>query len=336
MSAAAFLGAVRDRVPPESLAQLGTTIDEAEALLKFEMGSLISTVADCGNQTLLAGGKRLRPALTIACAGATGAVDAPGVTGVAAAMEMIHMATLIHDDVIDRAAIRRGVPTAGALFGNTEAVLSGDVLLAKAMRLLAENSNIEMLRMVSQGVVDLAEGEVYELECRGKLDLSQEDHLRVLDLKTAAFIACCCRAGARLNNAPINIEGAVGDYGRHLGLAFQLVDDCLDYRGIQAKTGKPRATDFRDGQATWPLIALLPLVGDFERERISTSFGTACDDGEIVWLVAKMEEQGTLQETLQKAKTHIDTAILALAPIDDNPFTAVLETVARFIVEREA
>lgn len=335
MSAAAFLGAVQDRVPVGALNRLGDSIEETERFLRLEMGSLVETVANCGNQTLLAGGKRLRPALTIASAGAAGDIDATGLCGVSAGVELIHMATLIHDDVIDGAATRRGVPTASAVYGNTQAILSGDVLLAKAMRLLAEHSDIEMIRLVSQGVVELAEGEVLELECRGRLDLTAPEYLRVLDLKTATFISCCCRAGARLAGADATMERAVGDYGRHLGIAFQLVDDVLDYRGSQLKTGKPLATDFIDGQATWPLIKLIEQVGDDEKERIAARFGQPLEDSETAWLITQMEEHGTLDMTLDKARFHAEKSIAALGTLPASDYKTILETVALFIVERE-
>lgn len=336
MSASAFLGAVQDKVSAQALAELGTLIDKTETLLKKEMSSDIHTVEGCGNQTLLGGGKRLRPALAIASAGVCGEINSDSIIGVAAALEMIHMATLIHDDVIDGAITRRGLPTASAIHGNNAAVLSGDVLLAKAMRLLAEHSDLDIIRMVSQSVVELAEGEVFELECRGNIDLTVAEHLRVLDLKTATFIASCCKTGARLQGAPHAIEIALGNYGRNLGIAFQLVDDVLDYKGEQEKTGKPRATDFRDGQATWPLITLLPLLNESESDRVRSSFGTLCDDREIEWLVALMDEYETLKLTHAKAREHVDLAICAIAPLGDSEYGALLETVATFVVEREA
>jgi octaprenyl-diphosphate synthase len=249
---------------------------------------------------------------------------------------MIHMATLVHDDVIDQADVRRGRPTASAVYGNTAAVLSGDVLLARAMRLLAVHSDIEVIEMVSGAVVEMAEGEVRELECRGNIALSEDDHLRVLRMKTAAFIEVCCRVGARMAGADRAVEDALGDYGHNLGLAFQVVDDLLDFRGDQAKTGKPAATDFREGQATLPLIYLIPTLDDDERAFATSKFGNGVTEPDLQLLVSWMTERGAFTAATQKADAFVSSAISALAPLPDTDERTLLQTVAHFVTHRES
>lgn len=337
MSTASFFAAVEGRVPASSLLEVGSAVACAEDVLRAEVGSIVESVRGCGEQTLLGGGKRLRPALAVIAARATGLpFDLERTVHVGAALEMIHMATLVHDDVIDQADTRRGRPTASAVFGNTAAVLSGDVLLARAMGLLARHSDIGIIQMVSAAVVEMAEGEVRELECRGDIGLSEEEHMRVLRMKTAAFIECCCRVGARMADADKGVEDALGDYGHNLGLAFQVVDDLLDFRGDQAKTGKPVATDFREGQATLPLIYLLRTLDETEAVFATEKFGNGVTDAEIAMLVGWMAERGAFDAASDQAEQFVARAVKALDALPESDDRLLLETVARFVVEREA
>jgi octaprenyl-diphosphate synthase len=242
-------------VDAELLSQLTEEITLVEAELDAQVRSHVSIVSGVGELTLNAGGKRLRPAFVSLAAKATGLeFDEGRCIRLGASMEMIHMATLIHDDVIDNAATRRGKPTASSEFGNTASILSGDVLLAKAMSILAMDGDLEIIRTVANAVVEIAEGEVRELEVRGDFDLDEQLHLEVLRMKTASFIQCCCDVGGLVAGAPSSSRQALKRYGYHVGMAFQVVDDLLDYRGDGVKMGKQQATDFREGQATLPLI----------------------------------------------------------------------------------
>jgi octaprenyl-diphosphate synthase len=337
VSAAGFFKGVQDAVPATLLLEVGSAVAQAEDVLRDEVGSEVATVRGCGEQTLLGGGKRLRPALVLIAARSTGLpFDLDRVVRVGAAMEMIHMATLVHDDVIDGAETRRGRPTASAVFGSTAAVLSGDVLLARAMGLLARYSDIGIIQMVSAAVVEMAEGEVRELEVRGDITLSEHEHMRVLRMKTAAFIEVCCRVGARMSLASREVEDALGDYGHNLGLAFQVVDDVLDFRGDQAKTGKRQATDFREGQATLPLIYLMPSLDEDEARFATDRFGCGITDSDVAQLVAWMTERGAFDAASDTAERLIAASVKALSSLPDTEDRLLLETVARFVVEREA
>ena len=337
MSAATFLNAVQDGVPADALAEVAAGVAAAEEVLRSEVGSRVETVQRSGEQTLLGGGKRLRPALALIAARATGLpLDPERTVHVGAALEMIHMATLVHDDVIDQAQTRRGRPTAAAVCGNTAAVLSGDVLLARAMGLLAKHSDIGVIQMVSAAVVEMAEGEVREIEVRGDIALTEDEHMRVLRMKTAAFIEVCCRVGARMAGADAATENALGEYGHNLGLAFQVVDDLLDFRGDQVKTGKPQATDFREGQATLPLIYLMPSLDEAEAAFAAERFGNGATEDDVRTLVGWMSERGAFDAASDRAEQFVAHAIKALGTLPGSPDRTLLETVARFIVAREA
>lgn len=329
MSIAALQGPAMDRV--------WEVVRLVEIELATQVGSQVRLVAEIGHHTLAAGGKRLRPALVSLSALATGRpFDSDRATRLGACMEMIHMATLIHDDVIDHAPTRRGRPTAAATFGNTASILSGDVLLSKAMALLATDGDINIIRCVSGAVVQMAEGEVLELEYRGRFDLSEDDHLRVLEMKTAVFIQACCEVGAFIAGSGETERLALASYGHHLGLAFQIVDDLLDYRGDQVKMGKQQAIDFREGCATLPLIKLREAMTDAERVWAEERFGNGVAEKEILEVVEWMERRGSFAQTFESAARHIQLASQAMKVLTDSAERKLLESVGEFVLERQA
>lgn len=317
--------------------RLATLMSLVEQELAVQTRSTVVTVENVGTATLQAGGKRLRPALVLLSALATGLpFDDSRLAKLAACLELVHMATLVHDDVIDEAETRRGKPTAASLYGNTAAILSGDVLLARAMRLLALDGDIRMIRAVSEAVVDLAEGEVLELEARGQFDLTQEAHHTILERKTASLISCCCRIGAMAAGAPLTIEESLVSYGHNLGLGFQIADDLLDYCGDPSVTGKPRGTDYRDGQATLPLIELRANLTDDELSQAQAHFGNGVTDAEIDTLCAWMQERGSLDKARSAARDLAANARQALSDLPPSAYTGLLSAVATFVTERDA
>lgn len=337
MTAAAFLNIGKDRIDAGLLAQIGTEVEFVDAELSRQMESPVGLVEKVGKHTLKAGGKRLRPAFVALSAKATGLnFDAERSRRLGACMEMIHMATLIHDDVIDNSAVRRGRETASAAYGNTASILAGDTLLAKAMVILAVDGDLEIIRNVSESVVEMAEGEVRELATREDFDLTEDEHLEVLRMKTAAFIQSCCEVGALVAGASMMTRAALRSYGYHVGMAFQIVDDLLDYRGERTKTGKPQATDFREGCATLPLIFLRPLLSEEEREVARRKFGNGVTDDEIRMISGWMETRGAFDRASALASDHVTRAIDALAELPESASRALLETVAHFVLARQS
>jgi octaprenyl-diphosphate synthase len=333
LTAAAFQS---DSISPDLMREIREQVALVERELESQMESRVELVQKVGRHTLQAGGKRLRPAFVALAARATGTpCESERLVRLGACMEMIHMATLIHDDVIDHAETRRGRPTASAVFGNTGSILAGDVLLARAMVILAQDGDLEIIRNVSEAVVEMAEGEVRELEARGDFDLTEEAHLEVLRMKTAALMQSCCEIGALAAGAsPVEV-GALRAYGYHVGMAFQIVDDLLDYRGDLAKTGKPRATDFREGCATLPLIYLREAL-DFEESAFARrSFGSVESEEELGTISGWMAAKGAYERSEQMAQWHVAEARQALAALPASAERDVLEAVVELVLRRE-
>jgi octaprenyl-diphosphate synthase len=324
------------RINPDLLAQISDEVALVEEELLVQVRSKVDLIDRVGNLTLKAGGKRLRPAFVSLAAKATGLPFNPErARYLGASLEMIHMATLIHDDVIDNAATRRGRPTASAEYGNTAAILAGDALLARAMLMMSRDGDVELVRVVASTVVDVAQGEVRELEVRGDFDLDEQDHLDILRMKTASFIECCCEIGGMVAGAPPAICQSVKKYGHHVGMAFQIVDDLLDYRGDKSKTGKPRATDFREGQATLPLIYLRELMSEAEAKLARRRFGNNPNDDEIRMLTDWMETRGAFAKAEDLARYHVDQSLEALVDLPETFSRELLETVAEYVFQRE-
>jgi octaprenyl-diphosphate synthase len=251
-------------------------------------------------------------------------------------LELIHMATLVHDDVIDESSSRRGRPTAAFEFGNTASVLSGDVLLAKAMRILAEDGDLAIIRCVSQGVVEMAEGEVRELAARGDFDLSESEHLDILQMKTASFIQTACEVGALAAGAPEATRKTLARYGRSMGMAFQIADDLLDYQGDPHRTGKPSAVDFREGCATLPLIFLRETLTSSERSAAAGWFGNGAMDENVERIRSWMAARGAFERTGAAAKAYVEEALSALRDLPETADKTLLSAVAEYVVGRSS
>ncbi len=289
-------------------------LDAVEARMNAELGSDVRTVLAVTHHVLNAGGKRLRPAMVAFAARAVRPdSDRERVAVVGASVEFVHMATLLHDDVVDNTATRRGKPTANAVFGNGVAVLSGDYLLARAMRMLTLNGDLRILRTVSEITVEMSEGEVLEIGATGKADLPMAEYLEILRKKTAAFVEGCCRCGAILAGADECLETALASYGYRLGMAFQIADDLLDYTGDPVITGKPRGSDLRDGRATLPFLLGLSSATAGERKCLLAAFGNAAlDDAGLCAVSAILTRYDAFDRTRAVARDHVEQAAAAL------------------------
>src|SRR5687768_14737859 len=275
MSAATYVSRAPELTPATAFLELvKPDLAAIEDRLNREIASDVRSVYSLSGHVLCAGGKRLRPAMVALSAQAINSnADSARVQTVGAAVELVHMATLVHDDVVDDTSTRRGHPTANAVFGNGIAVLTGDYLLAKAMRLLALDGDLRIIRTVSDITIEMSEGEVMELAAAGDPNLSLASYFEILRKKTAVFVEGCCRCGALIAGADSEREAALAQYGYHLGMAFQIADDLLDYTGDPSVTGKPLGSDLRDGRATLPF--LYALQGGIDSERLGRLFGNA-------------------------------------------------------------
>jgi octaprenyl-diphosphate synthase len=337
MTASALSILADPKLRAELLARVSDEVSEIETEIHASTHSKVELIRKVAKHTLDAGGKRLRPAFVMLAGKAIDPnVDEVRLRKLGACMEIIHMATLVHDDVLDSAATRRGKPTAAAVFGNTAAIMSGDVFLAKAMLLLSADGDLEIIKTVSQAVCEIAEGEVFELEARGDFDIDEEHHLEILRMKTASFIRCCCEIGAIAAGATKAEREALAAYGHHTGMAFQIADDLLDYRGDKAKTGKPIATDFREGQATLPLIYLRAFLSEPEGQIARRRFGGSVSDDEIRMICDWMHTRGAFEKCETAASKHLASAHQALNTLKGSVPKDMLSAVADYVLMRQS
>lgn len=316
------------------LVQIAADVSGVEARLKSIIQSPVKVVQDVCLHTLEGGGKRLRPAFLILSArAAQSEFSQDRALNLGATMELIHMATLIHDDVIDESATRRGRPTASTVFGNTASILSGDVLLAKAMCLLADDGDLRVIRTTAKMVQEMAEGEAKEVEVRYRYDLSVDEYLELIRLKTATFLQCCCEVGGLVANAPDGTIYALAEYGMNLGMAFQIIDDILDFTGDTAKTGKPKATDFREGCATLPLI--LAMEREPELQQFREVFGKNPSEKQIDSVIQLIENSGGFSGAMELAQNYLQKSEEALQKVPQNPHRNLLKAAGDFVLQRQ-
>ncbi len=317
---------------------IGDDLASVETLLAGEIRSDVRAAYAISGHTLSAGGKRLRPALvTLAARAIGGPFPASTVYASAAAAELIHMASLIHDDVVDGAAERRGRPTANVTFGNQISVLVGDYLLAKSIYLAAREGSMDVIRVFSKVTVGLSEGEVLQITAKGDVDTSEETYRIIIQKKTAGFIAGCCEVGAMLAGASPDALASLSSYGMNCGLAFQIADDLLDYVGDPHKTGKPLCGDLREGKMTLPLILALQDVGEEERWDLLHVLQepAALTEAEIATVRDAISRHDGYTRTGLIARAYVAEAQEALCALPPSAYRDSLFALADYAVTRE-
>jgi octaprenyl-diphosphate synthase len=321
--------------PVERLhALVGADMTQADRLIRKGMGSTVLLIPDLARHLIDSGGKRLRPMLTLAAAQA-GDYRGDGHVKLAAAVEFIHTATLLHDDVVDESALRRGKVSANLVWGNKPSVLVGDFLFSRAFQLMVETGNLTVLNILSGASAIIAEGEVMQLNSASNLAVGEDHYMRVVSAKTAALFAAAAEGGAVLSGRDAAFVAGLRAYGENLGIAFQLVDDALDYSGRQALMGKSVGDDFREAKMTLPIILAHARADDkariFWKRVIETGNQTEADLNTAITLV---EQTGAIQETMRRARAFADAAKAALAALADSETKQALADIADFCVER--
>jgi octaprenyl-diphosphate synthase len=299
------------------------------------MASPVALIPQLAAHIVAAGGKRLRPLLTLAAARLCGYAGGQRHVQLAACVEFIHTATLLHDDVVDESALRRGLASANAVFGNKASVLVGDFLLARAFQLMVADGSLKVLEILSQAAATIAEGEVLQLVTQNDLSTPEARYLEVIGGKTAALFAAACQVGAVVADAPRTWEAALTGYGMNLGIAFQLVDDALDYAADQEKLGKTVGDDFREGKVTLPVL-LAAAAADaaelaFWRRTIEAGEQRPEDLAQAMELMAR---HGAIAATLERAADYAAAAKDQLAPLPAQPLRGHLLEVADYTVRR--
>jgi octaprenyl-diphosphate synthase len=313
-------------------------LEACNRVIVAQMDSPVSLIPQLAAHIVAAGGKRLRPLLTLAAARLCGYPERDGATrhvGLAACVEFIHTATLLHDDVVDESQLRRGLASANAVFGNKASVLVGDFLFARAFQLMVDDGSLKVLAILSKAAATIAEGEVLQLVTQNDLSTSEARYLEVIQGKTAALFAAACQIGAVVADRPEHEEVALSAFGMKLGIAFQLVDDALDYVADQATLGKTIGDDFREGKITLPVLVAF-LAGDelekaFWQRTIETLEQTDADLDHAMRLIA---DHGAIRITLESAQRFVQEAKAALAIFPDSPIRRALADVADYTVQR--
>jgi octaprenyl-diphosphate synthase len=313
---------------------MSADLEQVNALIVSRMDSPVALIPQLAGHIVSAGGKRLRPLLTLACARLCGYRGERHVA-IAAVVEFIHTATLLHDDVVDASELRRGRDTANAVWGNKPAILVGDFLFARAFQLMVDDGSLRVLEILSRAAAVIAEGEVRQLMTANDTATSEEAYLAVIEAKTAALFAAAARVGAVLGERPPEDEAALERFGRNLGIAFQLVDDMLDFTARQTELGKTVGDDFRDGKMTLPIVIAFAR-GDSEERAF---WRRTVENGEqepedLDRAVRILERRGALAETLARARAYAGAAIDALGRFPDSPLRRALSEAAAFATER--
>jgi len=321
--------------PVERLhALVGGDMAATDRLIHARMHSGVPLIPDLARHLIDSGGKRLRPLLTLAAARA-GGYGGEGHVMLAAAVEFIHTATLLHDDVVDESSLRRGKVSANLMWGNKSSVLVGDFLFSRAFQLMVETGNLAVLDILSGAAAIIAEGEVMQLKSANNLGVTEEHYLSVVTAKTAALFAAAAEAGAVIATLSAPVVEGMRAYGMNLGIAFQLVDDALDYSGRQALMGKTVGDDFREAKMTLPIILAHARAHQadkpFWKRVIETGNQSEADLDRAITLV---EETGAIQETMRRARAYADAAKAALGVLPQSEIRTALAEIADFCVER--
>ncbi|HVT05515.1 MAG TPA: polyprenyl synthetase family protein [Thermoanaerobaculia bacterium] len=310
-------------------------LELVEQELHRNFHSSISTIQNVGEHILNGGGKRLRPSLLLLVSQMLGYRGDKDVV-YAAVVEFIHTATLVHDDIIDEAAVRRGQTSINYKWGNKLTVLVGDYLYTHAMKMALDEGNLEILRLLSSVTIRMIEGEILGLEQNGRTDLTSEQYFEILGRKTAALFGASSRIPAYLVGSTEPEAQALFDYGFNLGICFQLIDDILDFTSSTEVLGKPALSDLKEGKLTLPLILALPRVTDAERrviERVATdrSFGKI-DPLELSSIAERYE---TIEETRDIAHQYGERARAALRLFRPSPSRDALEFAIDYVQQRD-
>ncbi|MCE9608382.1 MAG: polyprenyl synthetase family protein [Planctomycetia bacterium] len=309
-------------------------MQKVEELLRLQLRSADPYVDQLVKHGFRLGGKRLRPALLLLAGMACGSVTPAHIT-LAVVMEMIHTATLIHDDVLDEAALRRHLDTVNAKWGNKSGVLLGDFLFSHAFYLAATTDDAFACRLIGRSTNIVCEGEMRQINSRGRLELSEAEYIGIIDAKTAELCACCCRLGAHFAAATAEQEEALSHYGRNLGIAFQIVDDLLDLEGDEALTGKSLGTDLEQLKPTLPLIRLLSKLSPERREILEKQLLTAAGNRRAL-LEPWLQESDGLAYARLAAQRYASAAQNDLTSLPPGPQRDVLHRLAESVLRRDS
>jgi octaprenyl-diphosphate synthase len=309
-------------------------MQRVNATILSRTGSQVALIPEVANHLISSGGKRLRPILTLAMAKLAGYAG-EGHVKLAAAVEFMHTATLLHDDVVDESEMRRGKLAARKLWGNEASVLVGDFLLGQAFKMMVEVASLKALEILSSAAAVIAEGEVMQLGAAKNTATTEDDYLAVIRAKTAELFAAACEVGPALASRARDEQAACRSFGMNLGIAFQLVDDALDYGGKAAKLGKNVGDDFREGKITLPVVLSFRRGSESEREFWRRTLERSeATDADLEYAVSLMLKHRALEDTIQRARHYGAIATDALALFPPCAMKEALEETVEFCISR--
>lgn len=319
--------------PIEMFPVLADDLTEVDRVIRARLGSEVALINTVGEYIISAGGKRMRPVLLLLMARALNyAGDQHHL--LAAVVEFIHTATLLHDDVVDESALRRGRQTANAAFGNAASVLVGDFLYSRAFQMMVEANDMRVMRVLSDATNVIAEGEVLQLINCNDPDVDESRYLQVIRYKTARLFEAAAQLGAILANAPAEIEAGAAEYGRRLGTAFQLVDDVLDYSGVTADIGKNVGDDLREGKPTLPLIHVMANGTTAERDLVREAIVNGHTE-QFEPIMAAIARTGALDYARERARLEAQAASLAIGLLPTSEFKKALLYFSTYSIRRD-
>ena len=316
------------------MALVADGMNSVNAVILDRMQSRIPLIPALAGHLIAGGGKRMRPMLTLAGAALVGYGGSRHYQ-LAAAVEFIHTATLLHDDVVDGSDMRRGKQTANIIYGNPATVLVGDFLFSRSFELMVEDGSIKVLRILSNAAAVITEGEVDQLVAQRQIETTEERYLAIINGKTAALFAAACRIAAVVAERPDTDEAALDAYGRNLGIAFQLADDAIDYDSNAAEMGKDQGDDFREGKMTLPVILAYARGGEAERAFWRDAITGDCNgDADLAHAIDLIRKHDAVRATRDRARHYAQRAIDAIAAFPACAAKAAMIEAAEFAVAR--
>jgi len=314
---------------------VGDKLNDVNQRIRYKLASEINLIHKMTDYHVKSGGKRIRPLLTLASAKLCGYNNGNRDVNLAACIELIHNATLLHDDVIDNSEIRRGIKTANSLWGNQSSILVGDYLFSRCFEMMVEDGSQEILKLLSSTSSRIAQGEVLQLEHKGEIDLLEETYFNIINMKTAALFAAATKVGACLGNKSKKEKDALESYGKNIGLAFQIADDALDYFSSKTVFGKEIGKDFYEGKTTLPLIIIFQRANEDERIFLKEIFKkkkrNEDDFSETLTLINKYK---AVETSFKRAEYFVNVSYDALGIFHHSKEKEILQNLAEFSLNR--
>ena len=323
----------------DSYSDLRNSVEEKLVLVEERISSKLTSKVDLvhkmTNYHLKTGGKKLRALLTLESAKLCGYIKGSRDINLAACVELIHAATLMHDDVIDSADIRRGKKTLNTIWGNQSSILVGDYLLSRCFEMMVEDGNLEVLKLLSSTSSEIAQGEVLQLQHKCEVDILEETYLKIISSKTASLFAAATKVGAIISNKESKYKDALEFYGKNLGITFQIADDTLDYNSELKVFGKNIGNDFFEGKVTLPIILLYQKITEKEKINLKSLFGkTKRYKEDLEYVLSLIKKKNIIKECYKKAEHFINLSYNSLSVFEDSNEKDILKNLTSFSIER--